>query len=69
MHVHQSRVVESHLQVQHSFAKIQDGLEGKGPQAANALGKFLAWAETEAVELKLDPETGAYVPVVKKTEE
>lgn len=57
---------EYNLMVQHSFGKIQEGLGGQGPAAANALGRFLQWAEEEAVELKLDPETGAYVPVPKK---
>lgn len=59
----QAQPHEFNLSVQHSFTKIQDGLEGKGPAAANALGRFLQWAEKESVHMKLDPDTGAYVPV------
>jgi len=58
---------EFNLHVQHSFSKIQAGLGGQGPAAANALGKFLAWAEEEAVHMKLDPETGSYVPIQEES--
>lgn len=65
----QQQPQEYNLQVQYSFSKIQEGLNGKGPQAANALGRFLQWAEEEAVTLKLDPETGSYVPVAEGGED
>ena len=56
---------ELNMEVKHKFDGVLGAVGSDGAKVVDALGKFLNWADQNAVKMVLDEKTGAYVPVQK----
>lgn len=57
---------EYNVHVTHTWNKVVSGIGDESVKSADALTRFLQWADKNAVTMKLDHESGTYIPVGKQ---